>query len=95
MAPHDQSSAQISTTVDDGVATIVLDRPDALNALTSDMLTVLAATLDEVAVDDAVEVIVLTGAGRAFSAGVDLMALGQRRLDGGKVGACSMCLPGQ
>ena len=86
MTSHDQTSAHISTSIDDGVATIVLDRPEALNALTTDMLIALAATLDHVAVDDAVDVIVLTGAGRAFSAGVDLKALGQRRLDGGKVG---------
>ena len=78
--------ADITTTVDDGVGTITLDRPDALNALTSEMLVELAATLDRLATDDTVEVIVLTGAGRAFSAGVDLKALGQRRLDGGKVG---------
>jgi enoyl-CoA hydratase len=86
MAPHDLPSADITTTLDDGVATIVLDRPGALNALTSDMLTALASTLDQVEINDAVEVIVLTGAGRAFSAGVDLKALGQRRLEGGKVG---------
>jgi enoyl-CoA hydratase len=79
-------SNHVTTTIADGVATIVLDRPEALNALTADMLTALAATLDRMAADDAVEVIVLTGAGRAFSAGVDLKALGQRRLDGGKVG---------
>jgi enoyl-CoA hydratase len=79
-------SDHVTTTIDDGVATIVIDRPEALNALTADMLNALVATLDRVAADVAVEVIVLTGAGRAFSAGVDLKALGQRRLDGGKVG---------
>jgi Enoyl-CoA hydratase/isomerase/Acetyltransferase (GNAT) domain len=76
MAPPEQPSDHITTTIDDGVATIVLDRPAALNALTSEMLIALAAVLDRVAVDDAVDVIVLTGAGRAFSAGVDLKALG-------------------
>ena len=76
----------ITTTIDDGVATVVLDRPEALNALTAEMLSALAATLDRLADDGSVEVVVLTGAGRAFSAGVDLKALGARRLDGGKVG---------
>jgi enoyl-CoA hydratase len=86
MGASDVSSDHITTTIRDGVATIVLDRPEALNALTSEMLSALATTLDALATDDAVEVIVLTGAGRAFSAGVDLKALGTRRLDGGKVG---------
>jgi enoyl-CoA hydratase len=67
------------------VATITLNRPDALNALTDEMLRALGDALEEVASGDAA-VIVLTGAGRAFSAGVDLKALGQRSLDGGKVG---------
>lgn len=86
MSASEPASAGITTTIDDGVATIVLDRPEALNSLTAGMLDALAATLDDVAADSAVEVIVLTGTGRAFSAGVDLKALGQRRLDGGKVG---------
>ena len=86
MALPDLPSADITTTFDNGVATIMFDRPEALNALTSEMLTALAATLDQVAINDAAEVIVLTGAGRAFCAGVDLKALGQRRLEGGKVG---------
>lgn len=67
------------------VATITLNRPEALNAITAEMLLSLAAALEQEAASDAA-VIVLTGAGRAFSAGVDLKALGQRRLDGGKVG---------
>lgn len=68
------------------VATLTLSRPDALNAITAGMLDELAAALGGLAADEAVTVVVLTGAGRAFSAGVDLKAIGGRRLDGGKVG---------
>jgi len=61
---------------DDGpVRTLTLDRPEALNALTPQLLTELAAALEVAAADDAVRVVVLTGTGRAFSAGVDLKAL--------------------
>jgi enoyl-CoA hydratase len=65
------------------VVTITLDRPQALNAITPQMLAELAAALERA---DREPVVVLTGAGRAFSAGVDLKALGDRRLDGGKAG---------
>jgi enoyl-CoA hydratase/carnithine racemase len=57
-----------------------------LNAITVGMLDELIAAVEEVAAEPSVRVVVLTGAGRAFSAGVDLKALGGRRLDGGKVG---------
>jgi enoyl-CoA hydratase len=60
------------------VATITLNRPKALNAITAEMLTLLGTTLDGAAADDSVGVIILTGAGRAFSAGVDLKALAAR-----------------
>lgn len=70
---------------DGNVATITLHRPDALNAITPGMLGELVGALEAVAASDAT-VAVLTGSGRAFSAGVDLKALGERRLDGGKVG---------
>ncbi|HEX2754710.1 MAG TPA: enoyl-CoA hydratase-related protein [Candidatus Limnocylindrales bacterium] len=56
----------------DAVATITLDRPDALNALTVPLKEDLLAALAEVAADDAVRAVVLTGAGRAFCAGQDL-----------------------
>lgn len=70
----------------EAVATITLCRPRALNALTPGMLVELAQALDEAGVDEAVRVIVLTGEGRAFSAGVDLKALGDRSLPNGAVG---------
>ena len=56
----------------DAVATITLDRPDALNALTVPLKHELLAALDQVAGDRAIRAIVLTGAGRAFCAGQDL-----------------------
>jgi enoyl-CoA hydratase len=68
------------------VATVTMYRPAALNAITVGMLNQLSKIFEALAADPAVRVGVLTGAGRAFSAGVDLKALGDRRLDGGKVG---------
>lgn len=70
----------------DGVATITLCRPDALNAITPGMLVELRTALEAAEADDAVGVVVLTGEGRAFSAGVDLKALGDRKLVAGSVG---------
>jgi enoyl-CoA hydratase len=54
------------------VAWITLERPDKLNALDETMVHALAERLREVERDDAVRVVVLRGAGRAFSAGYDL-----------------------
>lgn len=59
----------------DGVATLTLNRPDALNALTIGLLGQAGDALAALSARDDVSVVVLTGAGRAFSAGVDLKAL--------------------
>ena len=56
----------------DGVATVTLDRPDALNALTVPLKEALIAAFVGLATDREVRAIVLTGAGRAFCAGQDL-----------------------
>lgn len=58
--------------VDGPVATLTLDRPDALNALTIAMKGALLAALQAIAVDRSVRAVILTGAGRAFCAGQDL-----------------------
>ncbi len=60
---------------DGGIARISLNRPQALNALTVDLLMELRQALDEVKNDEAVGVVVLAGMGRSFSAGVDLKDL--------------------
>ena len=58
---------------DDGpVRTITLNRPEKLNALSSSLVEALSATLAETAADPDVRVVVITGAGRSFSAGYDL-----------------------
>lgn len=78
--------SQITLTIDGPVATITLQRPDALNAITPQMLAELDEATTEVADDASIRLVILTGAGRAFSAGVDLKSLGERELVDGKVG---------
>ncbi len=56
----------------DGVLTITLNRPDALNAFTVEMKEALLAAFKDAARNKEVRVVILTGAGRAFSAGQDL-----------------------
>ncbi|MBB3082877.1 enoyl-CoA hydratase-related protein [Geodermatophilus sabuli] len=63
---------QLRYEVADGVATITLDRPDRMNAFTTVMAAELAAAAAAADADDAVRVVVVTGAGRAFCAGADL-----------------------
>jgi len=57
---------------DGAAATVVLNRPDALNAWTRDLGAELLAALHDVAADDGVRAVRVTGAGRAFSSGADL-----------------------
>jgi enoyl-CoA hydratase/carnithine racemase len=59
------------------VRVLTLQRPEKLNAFTAEGYRALAERLAEASADDGVAVCVLTGAGRAFSAGVDLSAMGQ------------------
>lgn len=67
-------------------ATVTLRRPEALNAITPRMLDELGDAFERLAALPELAAVVLTGQGRAFSAGVDLKALGSRRLEDGKVG---------
>lgn len=54
-----------------GIAKITLNRPHALNAITEGVLSDLVAALDNIEKDDSIHVVILTGAGKAFSAGRD------------------------
>ncbi|MGH6954420.1 MAG: enoyl-CoA hydratase-related protein, partial [Alphaproteobacteria bacterium] len=75
--------AAIRFEVGDGVATVTLARPDKLNAIDRAMREDLRRALREAARDDAVRALILTGAGRAFSAGQDV---GESVMDAGDDG---------
>lgn len=80
------SESEIHVGVDGSVTTITFNRPDALNALTPTMLVALDDAVGAALDDPTQRVVVLTGQGRAFSAGVDLKALGGREITNGVVG---------
>jgi 2-(1,2-epoxy-1,2-dihydrophenyl)acetyl-CoA isomerase len=65
--------------VEDGVLTLTMNRPERLNALSPDMLQGLFESLNRAAGDSEIGVIVLTGAGPAFCAGGDVKSMAERR----------------
>ena len=72
LAVPDQSYETLIVQADDGVTTITLNRPDALNALNATMRGELLVAVKATGRDDAVRAVVITGAGRGFCAGADL-----------------------
>lgn len=70
------SYSTIDYRIDEGILTITLNRPDQLNSFTPTMADELEAAFRRASEDDAVRAIVVTGAGRAFCAGMDLSADG-------------------
>ena len=62
---------------EDGIRVVEMDRPKALNAFSTQLMDELAEVFLEATSDDDVRVLLLTGAGRAFSAGADLTEMGQ------------------
>src|SRR6516164_1544799 len=65
--------------VEQGVALLVMNRPEKLNALNNDLATALNQAFERIGKDDSVKVVVLAGAGRAFCAGGDLAVIGKGR----------------
>ena len=70
------SYATLDYAVTDGILTLTLDRPDALNSFTVEMANELVAAFERASTDDDVRAVVVTGRGRAFCAGMDLSAGG-------------------
>ena len=64
---------------DGAVATLTLNRPDRLNALSEELMTALQAEFDRIATEPATKVVILKGAGRAFCAGHDLRQMQGKR----------------
>ncbi len=86
------SSPTIRYDLRDGVATVTLHRPDAMNALDTELKVALRDTLAAAAEDPGVRVVVLTGSGKAFCVGQDL-AEHARNLSGGDVDAVWTTVP--
>ena len=76
----DRSEPNLRIETDDGVTTVTLDRPEARNALTGEAMDALSRWLGIARDDPSVRVVVLTGAGKAFSAGGDIAAM-QEKID--------------
>ncbi len=71
----------------DGIATVTLNRPDAMNAINRELRERLYEVMQEVDADESVRVVILTGSGtRAFTAGLDLKELGSQE---GALGAAN------
>lgn len=71
----------VTTDIDGAIATVTLNRPGAINALSRQLRQDLAAAMHALEADPRVRVVILTGAGdRAFTAGLDLKELGQEGL---------------
>ncbi|HUN79991.1 MAG TPA: enoyl-CoA hydratase/isomerase family protein, partial [Phycisphaerae bacterium] len=77
----------IDFSLQEGVATLLLNRADKLNAITDEMWDQLAGHLDRCESDDAVRAVVLTGAGRGFCAGADISGQGRKERKTGLPGA--------
>jgi enoyl-CoA hydratase len=69
--PYDLLLLEIS----DRIATVTINRPDKLNALNDDVMLEISKAIDELAADERVGAIIVTGAGRAFVAGADISRL--------------------
>jgi enoyl-CoA hydratase len=70
------SEPVLLTEIDREVALVTLNRPSSMNALSRELRTAIADTFERLEADPKVRVVILTGAGRAFCAGLDLKELG-------------------
>jgi 2-(1,2-epoxy-1,2-dihydrophenyl)acetyl-CoA isomerase len=66
---------KVDVRVNGRVATVELNRPEALNALDQDLIRGLVCTLKEISDSDEIDIVVLTGRGRSFSAGGDIKTM--------------------
>jgi len=73
------ANSLVLTDTDNGITVVTLNRPDALNALSRALRGAIVETFERLRNDAATQVIILTGAGRAFTAGLDLKELGGER----------------
>ena len=71
---------QVNYEVSDGIATLTLNRPDRLNAMSDELVEGTVAAIEAAASDETVRVLIMTGAGRGFCVGGDLKGLSEGEL---------------
>ena len=84
MAEIDTGTTDLLASLDGGVLTLTLNRPEARNAMSEDMNQALARQLASAELDSAVKCVVLTGAGKGFCAGGDVKGMNSRNAGGGQ-----------
>lgn len=83
MGAFDLGTDHLLVDVSDGIATLTLNRPERLNALSPEMIRALGEVIPVVDADPAVGCLIITGAGRGFCAGGDVMAFAENGGEGG------------
>ncbi len=78
MTTAPESSTPIELTVTQGIATLTLNRPEARNAISDDMRTLLIEHLERIAADSEIKALILTGTGKGFCAGGDIKGMQAR-----------------
>ena len=76
--------SELLETIEDGVATLTMNRPEARNAMGGGMIAALLEALPRLGADNSVRCVVLTGAGGAFCAGGDVKSFAEGSGGGGK-----------
>ena len=69
--------SHLEVSINDGIATLTMNRPEARNALSMDMRSELCSALHDVEIDASVRCVVLKGAGDHFMAGGDIKGMGE------------------
>src|SRR6185436_9999820 len=77
---------ELLETIEGGIATLTMNRPEARNALTREMMAALSEALPRLATDPAVRLVVLTGTGAAFCSGGDVKGFAARNAAGAPAG---------
>lgn len=77
MTPHPEGMSELLWSQDSGVATLTLNRPERRNAITRTMLAELLFAVEACALDEAVRVVVVRGAGKGFCPGDELRGMGE------------------
>ncbi|MEZ5561116.1 MAG: enoyl-CoA hydratase [Pseudomonadales bacterium] len=90
MAIHETGTGELLCRLDDGVATVTLNRPEVRNALSNELTRALRRAIAWAATESEVGALVLTGAGSAFCSGADVRAMAGGRPSGGNSAPASL-----